>query len=160
VICRVSRCGFKSRVSLKKHLGSQHDVKDVDLYRRAHNWAPIIAPDAATEKAEKLRERNNRRRAELAELKRKLASIADSSKASKANKKRGRIPEPEESKRYFEVGAQVEKEIPSHLKTDKHSIVAARRLVSTRTRLQVDVVAEYHKRYRRHLAATDTKIPA
>ncbi len=40
---------------------------------------------------------------------------------------------------------------------DKHSIVAARRLVSTRTRLQVDVVAEHHKRYRRHLAATDTK---
>jgi len=44
----------------------------------------------------------------------------------------GRHPEPEKSKAYFTIGTEVEKEILAHVKTDRYSIVAARRLVSIR----------------------------
>ena len=80
---------------------------------------------------------------------------------AKQPSKRGRRQEAEQGKRYFRIGAEVEKEIPSTLKQDKLSIVTARRRVSERTRLQFDVVAKYHQRYRRATQRVPgTKIPA
>src|ERR1039457_2145931 len=63
--------------------------------------------------------------------------------------KRGRRQEAEQDTSYFAIGAAVERKIPATLKRDKHSLVTARKLVSDRTRLQFDVVAKYHKQYRR-----------
>jgi hypothetical protein len=62
VICRELRCGFKSVGALHGHLESQHDIKDIDKWRREHNWAPIIAPAAARKKAEELSDRNKKLR--------------------------------------------------------------------------------------------------
>ena len=61
--------------------------------------------------------------------------------------KRGRKQETEDQKSYFRIGTMVEKEIP--VLHSKHSIVTARRLVSERTHLEFDVIAKYHKQYRR-----------
>jgi hypothetical protein len=66
-------------------------------------------------------------------------------------RKRGRHREDPQNRTFFRVGTAVEKEIPSELKQDRHSIVAARRLISRRTHLQFDVVAQYHKQYRKML---------
>jgi len=65
--------------------------------------------------------------------------------------KRGRHREDVKDRTYYTVGAAVENEIPLGLKQDRHSIVAARRLICERTHLQFDVVAQYHKRYRKAL---------
>ena len=62
---------------------------------------------------------------------------------------RGRHREDVKDRTYFKVGIAVENEIPSGLKQDRHSIVAAPRLICQRARLQFDVVAQYHKRYRK-----------
>lgn len=75
-------------------------------------------------------------------------------------RKRGRGREAEKDKTYFKVGTAVETKIPNDLKQDRHSIVAARRLISENTRLQFDVVAQYHKRFRQFCAKTGTEIPS
>lgn len=50
--------------------------------------------------------------------------------------------------RPFEIGLKVEGKIPQDRKNDKKAIVVARQLISDETRLQYDVVAQYHKRFR------------
>jgi ROS/MUCR transcriptional regulator protein len=72
--------------------------------------------------------------------------------AAPKKENRGRHREDDKDRTYFKIGALVEKEIPIELKKDRHSIVAARRLVSESTHLQFDVVAEYHRRYRQQVA--------
>lgn len=92
---------------------------------------------------------------------RKLARAARAKGITAGTMKRGRRRDAEQDKRYFRIGAEVEKEIPVTHKQDKHSIITARRLVSGRTRLQFDVVAKYHQQYRRATQGLPgTKIPA
>jgi hypothetical protein len=76
-----------------------------------------------------------------------------------SRKPRGRHREREEDKSYYKIGAQVEKEIPNSLKQTKYAIIAARRRVSGRTRLSFELVAEYHKDFRRTCAKTGTPLP-
>ena len=81
----------------------------------------------------------------------RLRQIWAEHRAAKQPKRgRGRGKDAEEEKSYFRIGVLVENEIPAALKLDRHSIVTARRLVSERTRLEYDAVAEYHRRYRRY----------
>jgi hypothetical protein len=75
-------------------------------------------------------------------------------------KKRGRKLEEEENKTYYKIGLAVEKEIPVHLKQDRHSIVDARRSVAASTHLEFDVVAEYHRRFRQSVHKPQQETPA
>lgn len=81
-------------------------------------------------------------------------------RALASRQRRGRCPQEPKEKTFFTVGLQVEKEIPEAFKQDRHSIVAARRLVSNRTRLEFDVVAQYHKRFRKFCIETGIEIPS
>jgi hypothetical protein len=93
---------------------------------------------------------NRQRKVKLAEeLVQELAELKTRIQPKKGP---GRPKEPEEQKTYFKIGQQVEKEIPKHLKEDRHSIVAARRLVSEKTRLSYDLVGQYHKLFRHVLS--------
>jgi ROS/MUCR transcriptional regulator protein len=80
--------------------------------------------------------------------------------APSIRQKRGRRREEPMNQRFFDIGTQVEKEIPVRFEQDRHSIVTARRIVSNRTRLQFDVVAQYHKRFRQFCARTGVPIRA
>jgi hypothetical protein len=85
---------------------------------------------------------------------RKVVPLDDGAASPRQHGRRGRHPEPEKSKAYFTIGTEVEKEILAHLKTDRYSIIAARRLVSNKTRLSYDAVAQYHGAYRRWMSRT------
>lgn len=91
--------------------------------------------------------------------KQKLAAGEAALKAAKP-KPVGRRREPESAKRYFKIGQAVEKEIPTGQKQDKHSIIQARRRVSDRTHHEFDVVAQYHKRFRRFCTENGVELPA
>jgi hypothetical protein len=71
---------------------------------------------------------------------------------------RGRHREDVEDRTYFKVGTAVENEIPAGRKHDRHSIVAARRIVSNRTQLSYDTVAQYHGAYHRRISLTKTPL--
>lgn len=77
-----------------------------------------------------------------------LSELMDG-KAPRVRNRGGRRRQAEETKRYFEIGLAVEEKIPSHLKNDRYSIVHARRQIAYATHLEFDVVAQYHKKFRR-----------
>jgi len=68
---------------------------------------------------------------------------------NRSAKKRERKKKDPAARRYYEIGKLVEGKIPAHQKQNKRVIVAARQLVADGTRLQYDVVAQYHKDFRR-----------
>jgi hypothetical protein len=63
--------------------------------------------------------------------------------------RRGRRPQDETKKTYFIIGKAVEARIPSELKKDRTAIIKARKDIAADRRLEGDVVAQYHKRFRR-----------
>jgi hypothetical protein len=89
----------------------------------------------------------------LNELTAKVAAADSGQLASPQPRRRGRRNAPREERTYFAVGQRVENKIPNGLKSDRHSIVAARRAVATGSRgiLSYPLVAEYHREFRRTL---------
>jgi hypothetical protein len=71
----------------------------------------------------------------------------------------GRPTEPEDQKTYFKLGQQVEDQIPEQRKQHKHSIVTARGLVSERTGLAYDLIAQYHKGFRQTIKSNASLRP-
>src|ERR1035437_1248088 len=88
-------------------------------------------------------EKPSEARKQMADLNRQV--WAEHRAAKQPKRGVGRPQDAEEEKRYFQIGAQVESEIPADHKLDRHSIVAARRLVTDRGALEYDAVAEYHR---------------
>jgi hypothetical protein len=81
----------------------------------------------------------------------RIAAAANSA-SIEGKKTSRRSPGPyktEAQKTYFQIGASVEQKIPDAQKNETRSIVVARQQVANETRLEFDVVAQYHKRFRR-----------
>lgn len=106
--------------------------------------------------AEVKKNRAAKRRADLA----KLAAAERIIAQQKPKRKRGPKEQPEETKTYYLIGIQVELRIPAALKRDRHAIVDARRFVAANRKMNVDVVAQYHKKYRAFCKKTGTEFPA
>jgi len=70
---------------------------------------------------------------------------------TRPKKSGGRPKEKEEGKRYYEIGLEVEKRIPIDKRDNPLAIRTAREVVATSRRFLYDVVAQYHKRFRRLL---------
>jgi hypothetical protein len=64
--------------------------------------------------------------------------------------RRGQPRKTEEAKSYAAIGRLVEERIPANLKDSRRAVIAARQAIATENPdFEADVVAEYHKRYRR-----------
>jgi len=64
-------------------------------------------------------------------------------------RKRGPGPEPLEKRTFYLIGREVERLIPAMQKHDKYALIEARKHVAAHRHLQPEVVANYHKRFRR-----------
>jgi endogenous inhibitor of DNA gyrase (YacG/DUF329 family) len=105
------------------------------------------------EKALDLQQRSSQNRQRKVKLAEDLArEVAELKAHIQPKRGPGRPAEPEHQKSYFRIGKQVETQIPKRLKGDKNAIVAARRLVSEKTRMPYDLIAQYHKTFRQTLS--------
>jgi len=156
VLCRICGVFVVALDPPAHHLKSCHPNITPKEYEGMFPGAPICSPRTEAQRAKghrrhywnhrdemvvKARSYHEQKRKKLAEAERILAQ-------RKVAKKRGPRPAPEENKSYAQIGALVEKQIPIDQKNDRPSIIAARRIVATKTRMQFDVVAQYHKKFR------------
>jgi len=72
---------------------------------------------------------------------------------TKSKQKPGPQPQPAHLRTWYLIGSKVEAEILQHRKQDKFAMIVARKAVAEATHLQPDVVAQYHKRFRRHISS-------
>lgn len=83
----------------------------------------------------------------------KVASghTANGAKGDTRGKSRGRKPERVENRTFYRYGSQVENLLPASRKNDKYAIIEVRRQVAEATGLPQDLIAEYHRKFRRTL---------
>jgi hypothetical protein len=132
VQCRL--CGAWLRNLISQHLSLAHGISK-RRYLRQFPGAPLMAGDllAAWDTVSKMG---------LAKLK--------ASPRPLIRKTRGRKKGREEDRTYFRIGRAVEERIPLGLKDSRRAIIAARQTeADANPQYEADVVAEYHKRYRR-----------
>jgi hypothetical protein len=134
---------------------AEHSERILARIRELH----ALNPDKARTRRRKWTQRNPERikaytakqiakqKAKLAEAERIIAQVGP----AKPKRKPGRKREALHDRSFFKIGRLVENLIPVELENDRHAIVDARRKVSHKTGLDYDLVAEYHKEYRKVL---------
>jgi hypothetical protein len=141
VVCR--RCGLKIGFSnLSGHI-RRHGYQNFAAYRADFPNAPSIAVG--------YKERYLRPYAKERYAKKRTREVsATEARPLKPRGKPGRRRGKEEESSWFKIGHQVEQKIPLVLKESRRAIIAARQAVASENpQYGVDVIAEYHKRYRR-----------
>lgn len=111
----------------------------------------LIASKSRRKNIENVRTRDRRRRESVLKDLKELAALRATLAAPSAVR---RVKRSEVEKAFYKIGSQVEALVSRNSKNSRKAIVVARQLITDKTHHQYDVVAQYHKAYRRHLRET------
>jgi hypothetical protein len=146
VVCRM--CGRKVHGWLPTHLQLKHQKMTIDEYLTIWPNAPTQSEFMRTRHAETSKRTWRRNKQQVEDAKRILAQQAQ----QKPKPKRGKPKKSEEKKSYVTIGRLVEERISVNLKESRRAVIAARQAIASENpEFEADVVAEYHKRYRRSI---------